>query len=698
MKDYLMKLNDNQLKACTDSIGPSLIIAGAGSGKTRVLTYKIAYIIDEMNVNPYEILAITFTNKAAKEMKTRLYNLIGNKRDFVNCATFHSFCAQVLRKEIEVIPGRKRSFQIIDDDETETLVKEAMVELNQDIKLVKPKLYASSISALKSELATLSSFDKYYAEKLEPVYRKYEDLLIKNNLLDFDDLILHTINIFRSHPEILSKYQEMYKYILVDEFQDTSNIQYDLIKMLGEKYENVFIVGDEDQSIYSFRGANIENIRKFMRDFPNYKKFVLDQNYRSTKNILDCANTLIKKNKNRIPKDLWTDSKGGEEVKMDESYSDKSEARDIADEIKRLYYREGYEYKDIAILYRNNFLSRNFEDEFIKDKIPYRIYSGLSFYKRKEVKDMISYLRLSINPDDFYAFKRVINSPRRGIGESTIEKIEAVIDKEEISLSEAIEKVEVYKTVKETLSNFRSMIISLSQELDNKTLEEFFNLVYLRSGYKAYIDSLDEDERKKRQENIDELFNSISEVETLGSTLETLIDYLQNVTLKTDEDIESSDENHVSMMTMHSAKGLEFKIVFAVCLENDIIPGYRADKVSLIEEERRLFYVAVTRAKERLYLSYSDSRYKYGKMNHSEKSVFLDDLEIHSKRKKEISLIEEKPTPPPSGAYSIGDRVNHKINGDGVILAEIEGFYIILFDNIKTPKKVIVNHPLLKKV
>lgn len=697
MKEYISNLNEKQLEACEDSTGPSLIIAGAGSGKTRVLTYRIAYLINEKDVNPFSILAITFTNKAANEMKERLITQVGLKSKKVTCMTFHSFCAKLLRQEITILPDRKDSFQIIDDDETESLVKQAMIECNIDVKAYKPKAFASSISSIKSRVSDFNSYDRYYSEQLEKVMSVYNGLLFKNNLLDFDDLILLTITIFEEHKDILEKYQNRYQYILVDEFQDTSNIQYDLVKMLGEKSQNVFIVGDEDQSIYSFRGANINNINKFMRDFPKYHKHVLDQNYRSTKAILSCANALISHNKSRIPKDLWTISQGGDDVTIYKTDSDKAEAREVVEEIERLVKNKEYDYKDIAILYRNNSLSRNFEDKLIQDKIPYRVYSGLSFYKRKEVKDMISYLRLAVNPDDFYAFRRVVNSPKRHIGDTTISKIQMIIDSRNVLLSEAVELVDVSRTTKDALLAFRASMLEISGKINELDLGHFFDYTYTHSGYKDYIYSLDSEEKEKRESNIEELYSSISEIESIGSTLDTLIDYLQNITLKTDEDIESQDPNHVHLMTMHSAKGLEFKVVFVTCLERDIIPGMRVESIFDVEEERRIFYVAITRAMKKLYLSYSSSRYNYGQMHNSPKSPFIEELPIVPKRNKEIYVPHVEERVIPKGSYKVGERISHSIFGPGVIQAEVEGFYIIKFDNVLVPKKVIVNHPLLKK-
>ncbi len=702
-REYLKILNNKQLDACTDTEGPSLIVAGAGSGKTRVLTSRIAYMISDCNIDPYTILAITFTNKAAKEMNDRLVVACGESAKKVTCKTFHSFCAFILRNEIEALKERKKSFQIIDDDESEALVKEAMVSLNYDIKLVKPKDMASCISLVKSKVKTPEAFGDYMGEKIREAMEVYNASLIKNNLLDFDDLLCVTIELFSKHPEILDRYQDRYRYILVDEFQDTSNIQYELISMLGSRYHNVFIVGDEDQSIYSFRGANIKNIKKFMKDFKGYKEYVLDQNYRSAPEILEIANNLIKNNTSRIEKNLWSDKPRTNGVELKDFDSDKAESRFIVTTIKQGVSSGKYDYKDFAILYRNNYLSRNFENDLIANHIPYHVYSGLSFYKRKEVKDMISYLRLVLDPNDFYSFKRIINTPRRGIGETTLKKIEAELDLNNKDLLLSIKAAPIYLSIKTVLEEFMATIFSLRDNFGNMELKEFFNAVYERSGYKKFIEEIvDEDERATREENIQELLNAIAEVETIGSLEDTLSDFLQNVTLLTELDVETNDSNHVSLITMHSAKGLEYKNVFACGLENDIIPGTHGLDKDDLEEERRLFYVCITRAMEHLYISHAKTRYKYGGMQAESPSIFLKELGINKTEDVQIktypSMKERREKNFEVGDFEVGTRVNHDMFGDGVVNGQFEGFYIIKFDKFAAPKKVIINHPFLKKI
>ncbi|MCR5741204.1 MAG: UvrD-helicase domain-containing protein [Gammaproteobacteria bacterium] len=703
-------LNEDQREACAAAFGPSLIIAGAGSGKTRVLTYRIAYLIKDLDVHPRSILAITFTNKAAKEMRDRLDKLIGDEARYVTAQTFHSFCSSFLRREIGVL-DRSTRFTIIDDDETETIIKNIMKELRYDNKAIKPQVYADAISKIKARISKIEEYDNYFGDKLSNLMSLYNQELLRQNLVDFDDLILLTMEILENHPDILEKYQNIYKYILVDEFQDTSNIQYDLVHILGMKHRNVFIVGDEDQSIYSFRGANITNIKKFMRDFPDYQKFVLSQNYRSTKNILDCANKLISNNKDRIPKDLWTDKKTGEDVKYMHVSSDKAEAREIVAEIDRLVEYNNYTYKDVAILYRNNYLSRNLENELILKRIPYKIYSGISFYKRKEVKDLISYLRLVIDPEDFYSFKRVINSPKRGVGDSSLEKIETAIKAYGLNIKDATLNSGVKKSVVATVESFFTMINSFRERVDKMKLKEFLYLVYKESGYEDFIDTLDEDEKEARHQNVQELFNAISETQSV-TVLETLTDFLDNVTLMTDLDTESSDDNSVSLMTMHTAKGLEFKCVFLCAIESGILPSIRAYSEKDKEEERRLFYVAITRAKERLYITYAEQRFVNGATEFRSPSPFLKEIITVPENMKRVTYERKdfsnaKDTFDMSyhapkrefkkGEFNVGDRINHVVMGKGTIKGEVEGFYIILFDNNKSPKKVIVGHPFLSK-
>lgn len=698
-------LNPKQKEACEATIGPSLIIAGAGSGKTRVLTYRIAYLIDEMGVHPSSILAITFTNKAAKEMRDRLEKLIGSKAKYVTASTFHSFCANFLRKEIGIL-GRSTRFTIIDDDETEKIIKNICKSLNYDTKVIKPDYFINAISNIKSRIKTIDSFDPMFKDKILNVYNLYEEELNRDNLLDFDDLILYALRILEGYPEVLERYQNIYRYILVDEFQDTSNIQYDFVNILAKKNRNIFIVGDEDQSIYSFRGANIKNIRKFMVDYPEYKKYVLDQNYRSTKNILDTANKLISHNKDRIPKDLWTSKREGEEVKLNSSESDKTESREIVREIERLHNFLGIDYKDIAILYRNNYLSRNIENELIFKHIPYKIYSGISFYKRKEVKDMISYMRLALDEDDFYSFKRVINSPKRGVGDTSIAKIEDMIKKYGLSVKDAYINAGLQKSTTATITGFFTMIDELKALLEKLTLKEFLNELYKVTGYQDYIDTLDDDEAETREENVKELFNAI--LETQSETVkETLEDYLDNVTLMTDLDLESSEEDTVSLMTMHTSKGLEFNSVFLMGLEDGILPSPRAFFEKDKEEERRLFYVALTRAKERLYLTYAKDRFVNGRFETRNASPFLKEIidksiikpkevTTESIRKSYESVYNVKKEAK-KGSLNVGDRVYHDVFKGGEIKAEVEGFYIIKFDEIKSMKKIIVDHPMLKK-
>ncbi len=702
MNNILDELNEKQKEACMAILGPSLVIAGAGSGKTRVLTHRIAYMISEYNIAPSSILAITFTNKAAKEMRDRLEVLVGEYARYIQASTFHSFCAKVLRSTIDALPDRFTNFQIIDDDDSRKLIRESIIELGIDPKFITPKDAQSVISQVKSKMITLeSAYDLNLAKHFTNILNLYNQKLIDENLLDFDDLILLTIEVFEKNPKILSYYQNKYPYVLVDEFQDTSNIQYDLVKMIAINSQNLFIVGDEDQSIYSFRGSNINNIKKFMRDFSTYERFILNENYRSTENILEAANKLISHNKDRIPKDLFCVKKGGEDVKFQSFEYDKYEARAIGERIKDLVQYHNYEYKDIAILYRNNYLSRNIENELIYQRINYKVYAGLSFYKRKEVKDMLAYLRLIISFDDLYSFERAISTPSRHIGKQTIEKLFKAAKDNSLKLSDAVNIANISTPAKKILNDFFSIINSLAQLIDKMPLKEFLETVYDNSGYKEFIDSIEDlDERYTREENVKELLGAITETETPGSNVDTIVDFLDNVTLMTDLDMSSDSDNAVSLMTMHSSKGLEFKVVFLVSLSNGVIPSLRADD---IEEERRLLYVAITRAKERLYLSYAKSRFVFGSTQIEKASPFI--AEIGSLKPKESTYAKEiesdktikTKTKFPEPDYNVKDEVYHTMFGAGTIKAIFEGFYIVEFPEKKVTKKIIIGHPLLTK-
>lgn len=699
MKNYINELNDNQKKACLDTDGPSLIIAGAGSGKTKVLTSRIAYLLDNKGVLPRNILAITFTNKAAKEMKDRLYKLVGPISVDVTCKTFHSFCAYFLRNEISVLSSRKRTFQIIDDDDTLKMVKEALEYNNLNTKTYKASEFAMYISEIKSRMRTLDSFNEFYKNPLMRVMDRYNKELIKNNLLDFDDLQLLTVEILENYPSILERYQNTFKYILVDEFQDTSNIQYEMVKLLANRYKNIFIVGDEDQSIYSFRGANINNIKKFMKDFPSHSKHILDENYRSTNPILEEANRLISNNTDRIVKNLWTKREAVEDVSLVGYDTDKYEARGIANKIRRMVDNNKINYSDIAILYRNNYLSRNIENELIYEKIPYMVYSGLSFYKRKEVKDMMAYLRLILDMDDFYSFKRIINTPKRGIGEQTINKILNTIEKDGTLLFDSFDNSPISSSTKTTLNNFKLMIYDLNTRVNDMPLKELFKYVYDKTGYKSYIEDIeDEDERDQRELNIEELFTAINECETVGSNREVLEDFLLNASLLTDQDVIVSNPDHVSLMTMHTAKGLEYKAVFVTALEKDIIPSIKSFDLKEIEEERRLLYVAMTRAKDYLFLSYARERYKFGSSMSAAPSRFIKDLKVSSRTEREDTNKNIPKVEYDSSLFKVNEEVHHEMFGDGVILAIIDGFYIVNFPKLSQKKKVIFKHPLLKRI
>ena len=700
-------LNSEQVKACEAVNGPIMVIAGAGSGKTRVLTYRVAYLISEVGIVPSSILAITFTNKAALEIKERLNNLIGTHSKYVWCSTFHATCARILRREIEII-GIKKDFQIIDEDDSLSIIRQVMKELFIDPKIYQPSKFQDMISRVKSGMSQLGGFVEPIKSMLNRVYHAYNDKLRENNQLDFDDLIVYTLEIFKKYPDILEKYQDIFNYILVDEFQDTSNQQYELVYLLAKKHRNLFIVGDEDQSIYSFRGANINNIKKYMKDFPEYKKIVLSQNYRSTKNILSLSNGLISHNVDRIPKDLWSANPTGDKIEYSVYEEDRIEAFSIIKEIKNLV-RQDYEYKDIAILYRNNYLSRLIEDELMKAKIPYQIYSGLSFYRRKEVKDMIAYFRLIIDFEDELSFKRVVNVPRRGIGDTTINKLFDYKKENKLTIAEAIDKIDTINDSSKTkLKKFYNLITYISSQTEEFELKEFYDYVLNETGYHEYLKE-DKDTYEDRIGNVQELENnlvSFLEYEVEGDTnFETISIFLQNVSLKTDLDVNDVDDNHVSLMTMHTAKGLEFRVVFLIALEHEIIPGNKAIKPSEIEEERRILYVATTRAKEKLYLSNSSTRFMYGRKESQIPSPFVFEMDkkylnIHEYIKEKIETpkyVIKTDTSKSSGLYKVGDKINHKVFGKGVIVAVNLPIITVAFSKEYGIKKLMYNHPAIIK-
>lgn len=644
--DILQNLNDEQQKALLQTEGAVLVVAGAGSGKTRLLTHRIAYLIKEKHVSPYNILAITFTNKASKEMKERCDQIVGQEGN-VWISTFHSMCARILRKEIEALGDYTNNFTIYSDQDSDKVFKNIFSNLKIDKDETK-KSIMFHISNLKNNNLSIQEYEKLYSylsnfDYIKKTYLMYENELKKANALDFNDLLNKTYELFVKCPNVLEKYQERFKYILVDEFQDTNKIQYDLVKLLAGKYKNIFVVGDEDQCIYTWRGANYNNIFDFQNDFENVKVFKLEQNYRSTKNILNLANELIKKNKSRIDKNLWTDKSEGKKPEVRLVYDEREEAEIVAREIVDLVQNEGYSYSDFAVLVRLNALTLPFEEKFLTYNISHRIYGGFKFYERAEIKNLISYLRLFLNPRDDISFLRIINFPKRGIGDSAIKTLTTIANENELSLMNLVlqsEKFELGALTKK-LENFKKIYISLLSSYEDLTLSNFVEKVIKDFDIKsAYASGSEED--LERQLNINTFISAVQEFEK-NNPGGTLLDFLESVTLVSDIDTMDSENNAVTIATIHSVKGLEFRYVFIVGLEEKIFPISRAyGKDEDMEEERRLMYVAITRAKENLMLTRCRTRFLYGRREYEIDSRFLKELGLSGQEKMSPQLSPEQ--------------------------------------------------------
>jgi len=642
-KSYLNDLNDAQLSAVLKTDGPSMVIAGAGSGKTRVLTYKIVHLVNN-GVDPFEILALTFTNKAAREMKLRISSMIGESDSkSIWMGTFHSVFAKILRFEAHKI-GFTSDFTIYDTQDSERLISSIIKEMNLDKDVYRSKSIRNRISTLKNNFITVNGYfsnnelveSDNLSRKPETgnIYKEYNDRLVKSNSMDFDDLLMKTNELLNNYPEVLAKYQEKFKYILVDEYQDTNNSQYLIVKSLSDRYQNICVVGDDAQSIYSFRGANINNIINFRNDYDDVEIFRLEQNYRSTKNIVNAANSVIDHNKNKIDKEVWTENDFGDKVQISSNQSDIAEARSICQKIQTI---NDSNLSDIAILYRTNAQSRPIEDSLRLNKIPYKIFGGVSFYNRKEIKDILAYLRLIINSNDEESLKRVINYPARGIGLVTINKIIIAAQKNNLSLYDTIKRhkelhISFSSSVSLKLQNFIDLIEVF--KIENEKLNAFDLTKELINKVKI-IDELKKDESPEgisRVENVQELLNGIRDFiedqKEIVDSNDRLSEFLSNVSLSTDFDIEHESEDYISLMTLHLSKGLEFKHVFIVGLEEDLFPSALSYNTrSELEEERRLFYVGITRAKQNLYLSYANSRYRWGKLIYCEESRFINEID-----------------------------------------------------------------------
>ena len=646
--DFEKELNEGQRKAVQYCDGPSLVIAGAGSGKTRVLTYKIAYLLEEQAYDPWNILALTFTNKAAREMKDRIAKQVGIKRaQYLWMGTFHSIFLRILHYEHESI-GFNANFTVYDASDSKSLIKAIIKEMDLDDKTYKPGLIEERISNAKNRLVTpqqyLDNYDLQEADrdakisKTGEIYRRYWNRCRQANAMDFDDLLFYTYLLFKNHPDVLAKYQQQFKYILVDEYQDTNYAQHCIVLQLAAQHQRVCVVGDDAQSIYSFRGAEIDNILNFTKQFNGAQIFKLEQNYRSTQTIVEAANSLIAKNKRQIQKDVFSEKEQGERIYVTEAYSDVEEGDIVASQISKLHRRDQVPYDEIAILYRTNAQSRIFEEVMRKKSIPYRVYGGLSFYQRKEVKDVIAYFRLVVNPNDEEAFKRIINYPTRGIGDTTVAKIIGAATQHGVSLWDVItqptaHELNVNKGTLTKLEGFRNLINGFIAQTTTTDAYELGTAIIKASGIMAELMQDRTAENMSRQENIEELVNGLQDFTQTHREEDNehiyLTDYLSEVSLLTDQDSDrGNDDAKVTIMTIHSAKGLEFGTVFVVGMEENLFPSPMCtNSIKGLEEERRLFYVAITRAEEHCYLSYAKSRFRYGKMEFSSPSRFLRDID-----------------------------------------------------------------------
>lgn len=647
MPDYIEELNESQRAAVLYGDGPSLVIAGAGSGKTRVLTYKIAYLL-ENGYNPWNILALTFTNKAAREMKERIARQVGEQRArFLWMGTFHSVFSRILRAEASHI-GFTSQFTIYDSADSKSLIRSIIKEMGLDEKIYKPGSVQARISNAKNHLVSPSGYaankEAYEGDlaakmpAIRDIYSRYWERCRQAGAMDFDDLLVYTYILFRDFPDVLARYREQFRYVLVDEYQDTNYAQHSIVLQLTKENQRVCVVGDDAQSIYSFRGADIDNILYFTKIYPDTKVFKLEQNYRSTQTIVRAANSLIKKNERQIPKEVFSEKERGEAIGVFQAYSDVEEGDIVTNKIAQLRREHDYEYSDFAILYRTNAQSRVFEEALRKRGMPYKIYGGLSFYQRKEIKDIIAYFRLVVNPNDEEAFKRIINYPARGIGDTTVGKIITAATDNNVSLWTALCEPITYglsinKGTHTKLQDFRALIEQFMADVIVKNAYEIGTEIIRQSGIINEVCQDNSPENLSRKENIEELVNGMNDFCAMrqeeGNTNVSLIDFLSEVSLLTDQDSDKEgDGEKVTLMTVHSAKGLEFRNVFVVGMEENLFPsGMAGDSPRAMEEERRLFYVAITRAEEHCFLSFAKTRFRYGKMEFGSPSRFLRDID-----------------------------------------------------------------------
>ena len=691
--DYL---NDRQKEAVLAEDGPLLILAGAGSGKTSVLTTKVAYLIKEKNVDPRSIVAITFTNKAAKEMKERIIDLVGYKGYNIQISTFHSFGLRIIKENYERL-GYFKNFTIIDSDDSLTVIKKIIKEMGMDSSRYNPKFIKNQISSCKNEMVTPEKYSQLVNDEVSDitykVYKKYQETLLRNNSLDFDDLLIKPIELFKKHPDVLEQYQEMFKYVFIDEYQDTNGAQYTLSKMICDKYKNICVVGDDSQSIYSWRGANFKNILNFEKDYKDAKVILLEQNYRSTKTILNAANSVIKNNTMKKDKNLWTDNEEGEKIKYIRALDEKDEASTVISEINKLI-NDSVSLDDIAVLYRTNAQSRTIEEAFLSDNIPYKIVGAFAFYSRKEIKDLLAYLKLIYNLKDDVSLMRIINYPKRGIGSKTLDNLSMDAVLNDKSMFEVIEKGKELE--------FKNLILDMKKKSESLSLTETIDMVLDNSGIKKDLESEHSLEADIRLENLNE-FKSITKTFEEESGIASLEDFLNEVSLVSDVNDQKNDStSKVTLMTMHAVKGLEFKYVFVVGMEENIFPHvnsiYENDG---LEEERRLCYVAITRAKKKLYLLNALKRMLYGNTNVNMPSRFINEIDKDyidmPEKKVSLNTFNKKEMFNDDNGLKPGDNVVHTTYGEGVVVNVDSSIATIAFKG-QGIKKLMKNHKSIKKV
>ena len=725
--ELVQNMNENQLKAILKTQGAVMVIAGAGSGKTRVLTNRIAYLIAEKNVLESNILAITFTNKAAKEMKERIYSLVGETSKYIWINTFHSMCVRILRQHIDLL-GYNKNFTILDTSEQKTIIKNIVKELNLSEDSYQPNNILKIISNSKNSMISVNEMKAQarfgFMKNVAEIYEYYQKYLKKNSVLDFDDLMLKTIVLFEKHPEVLAIYQNKFEYIHVDEYQDTNVIQYKLIKMLSEVHKNICVVGDDDQSIYSWRGACSDNIINFEKDYEDVEVIFLDQNYRSNSTILDAANAVIKNNTDRKDKALWSENKGGDKITVYAATNDKDETDDIAKKILDLK-AQGVDYKDIAILYRANYLSRSMENSCMAFGIPYKLIGSLKFLQRQEIRDLLAYMNVIVNKNDEFSLRRIINVPKRGIGASSMAKIDNYAEQYGLSLFEALKNIDMIGVSKKIITNIHllTQLIEKYSQTEQYSIEDLIVGIYKDSRYESMLKESADAYAESRIENISELVSSAKQFSSMN---DNLIDFISEMSLTSDADDENEDDS-VVLSTVHAAKGLEYRVVFIMGLEENLFPSIRdaessEDERNKMEEERRLAYVAITRAKEKLFMSYANRRMQFGSIKNNKRSRFLDEvpnklmhfesgfgatandsgesqLESVTKFISRLSpkiKIADKPKTDVRTNYVVGDIVVHKKFGEGKVLSIEKDSVKVDFEKVG-PKILLIEYANLTR-